>query len=81
MCIEPAGKSGEHRRINEHNELGPRRIDAEGFRRDGATTQGADGAADAAVEQIVRRDKRQQDRDPHDDEIFARINDRVRADA
>ena len=52
MRIEPAGEAGQHRGIDEHQKLGARRMDAEGFGGDMAAPQRADRAAGAGVQQV-----------------------------
>ena len=52
MRIEPAGQPGQHRRIDEHQQLGARRLHAEGLGGDVAAPQRADGAAGARVQQV-----------------------------
>ena len=47
MRVEPAGQPGQHRGIDEDQQLGARRLHAEGFGGDMAAAQRADGAAGA----------------------------------
>ena len=52
MRIKPAGQAGQHRRIDEDQQLGAWRLHTEGFGGDVAAPQRADGAAGARVQQV-----------------------------
>ena len=86
MRIEPAGQAGQHRRIDEHQKLGARRLHAERFAGDMPAPQRADRAAGAGVQQVHGQQRRDQHRDP-DREIdragieHPEIADRERRDA
>ena len=86
MRIEPAGQAGEHRRIDEHQKLGARRLHAERFAGDMPAPQRADRAAGAGIQQVHGQQCRDQHRDP-DREIdragieHPEIADRERRDA
>ena len=80
MRVEPSGQTREHRGIDEHHQLGGGGVDAKGFGGAGAAPKRADGAADAAAEQVLRRDHRKHHGDPDHHEIFARIDQRMAAD-
>ena len=64
MRIEPAGQAGQHRRIDEHQKLGARRLHAERFTGDMPAPQRADGAAGAGVQEVHGQQRRDQHRDP-----------------
>ena len=64
MRVEPARQPGQHRRIDEDQELGARRLHAEGFGGDVAAPQRADGPAGARVQQVHGQQRGDQHRDP-----------------
>ena len=86
MRIEPAGQAGENRRIDEHQQLGARRLHAKRFAGDMPAPQRADRAAGAGVQKVHGQQRRDQYRDP-DREIdragieHPEIADRERRDA
>ena len=64
MRIEPAGQPGQHRRIDEHQQLCARRLHAERFGGDVAAAQRADRAAGTGVQQVHAQQRADQHRDP-----------------
>ncbi len=64
MRIEPAGQPGQHRRIDENQQLGARRLHAKGFGGDMAAPQRSDRAAGARIQQVHAQQRRDQHRDP-----------------
>ena len=68
MRVEKARDRGEHGRIDEDEDADAENIDAEGFRRDGASLERANRPADAGIEQVPRRDH--SERDDNEDEVI-----------
>ncbi len=64
MRIEPAGQAGQHRRIDEDQELGARRLHAKRLGGDVSAPQCADRAAGARVQQVHGEQRCDQHRDP-----------------
>ena len=75
--VEPAGEAREHGGIDEGEQAGARGIDAEARRRHRAALQSADGAAGPAVEQVHRRQRRQQHAEPDHGETHPRVEQAV----
>ena len=64
MRIEPAGKAGQHRRIDENQELGAGRLHAKCLGGNVSAPQRADRAAGAGVQEVHGEQRADQDRDP-----------------
>ena len=64
MRIEPAREAGQHRGIDEDDELGARRLHAKGFGGDVAAPQRADGAAGAGIQQVHGQERASEHREP-----------------
>ena len=80
MRVEPAGQARQHRRIDEYQKLGARRLYAEGLARDMSAPQRADGAAGAGVQQVHGEQRRDQHRDPDREIDRTRVDHPQRAD-
>ena len=71
--VEPARHRREQRRVDEHDDLEPRRVDAEGLGHLEVAAQRADGASRTRIEQVARRPQRHEREAPDQEVVVALV--------